>query len=271
MRIIVKFILLLCSLLAGSVFASSQSGSGHTTDPQSTSGSAGSSGAAGSSSSSGSAGQTGGAGAGGGTGGTGAAGMGAGATGGAGPGGTAGATSHNGMGAAGTSSGAATQTGTAAPLTQAGASPAALNRADQSMLKNMAQAQMDEIAAARVALERSKNDNVRKYAQTMITDHTKALDSITTLARSKNVTLPTEPDTTHKAAAAAMSKLSGDAFDKAYMKQAGLSDHTKVLGMLQKGAKTAKDPDLLALVSTLTPTVSAHLKAAKSMQAGAGQ
>ncbi|MFL6708444.1 MAG: DUF4142 domain-containing protein, partial [Massilia sp.] len=188
---------------------------------------------------------------------------------GAGPGGTAGATGRAGMGATGATSGAATQSGTAAPSTQAGASPATLNRADQSMLKDMAQAQLDEIAAARIALDRSKNDTVRKFAQTMIDDHTKALDNITTLARSKTVTLPTEPDTRHKAAAAAMSKLSGDAFDKAYMKQAGLNDHTKVLDMLKKGSTKAKDPDLQALVSTLTPVVSSHLDAAKSMQGAA--
>src|SRR5450830_1064494 len=136
---------------------------------------------------------------------------------------------------------------TTRPATRAGASPATLSRADQAMLKQMGQAQIDEIATAKVALDISKNDGVRKFAQTMVDDHTKALDSITALARSKNVALPTDPDVSHKAAVTTLRKMSGDAFDKAYIRQAGVADHTKVHAALQKDMANAKDPDLKAL------------------------
>ncbi len=162
----------------------------------------------------------------------------------------------------------ATQSTPATPATRAGASPAILSRADQAMLKQMAQAQIDEIATAKVALDISKNDGVRKFAQTMVDDHSKALDSITTLARSKNVTLPTAPDVSHKAAVTTLRKMSGDAFDKAYIRQAGVADHTKVHAALQKGMANAKDPDLKALVTSLEPTVAQHLDSAKNLQNG---
>lgn len=114
----------------------------------------------------------------------------------------------------------------------------------------------------------SKNDGVRKFAQTMVDDHGKALDSIKTLARARNVSLPTEPDAAHKALAARMQKLRGDAFDKAYIKEAGVNDHSKVHSMLVKHADKPKDAELKALVAGMTPTVAAHLDAAKALQGG---
>lgn len=157
---------------------------------------------------------------------------------------------------------------TGTPVTKAGASAAAMNKADQAILKSMAQAQLNEIAAGKQALDISKTDSVRKFAQTMVDDHSKALESITTLAAAKKVTLPTEPDAAHKAMAAKMQKMTGDGFDKAYIKEAGVNDHSKVHSALQKNAAKAKDADLKALMTTMAPTVAAHLDAAKSLQNG---
>lgn len=166
-------------------------------------------------------------------------------------------------GAGAAQAGAASQAGVATV-----AAPAAMSKAEHTLLTSMAQAQVNEIAAARQALDTSKNDGVRKFAQTMVDDHGKALDSIKTLARARNVSLPTEPDAAHKALAARMQKLRGDAFDKAYIKQAGVNDHSKVHSMLVKHADKPKDAELKALVAGMTPTVAAHLDAAKALQGG---
>ena len=166
-------------------------------------------------------------------------------------------------GAGAAQAGAAAQAGVATV-----AAPPAMSKADPTLLTSMAQAQVNEIAAARQALDMSKNDGVRKFAQTMVDDHGKALDSIKTLARARNVSLPTEPDAAHKALAARMQKLRGDAFDKAYIKEAGVNDHSKVHSMLVKHADKPKDAELKALAAGMKPTVAAHLDAAKALQGG---
>ena len=51
----------------------------------------------------------------------------------------------------------------------------------------------------------------------MIDDHSKANDELKALAAQKGEVLPTELDASHKALQDRLSKLSGDAFDKAYM------------------------------------------------------
>ncbi|MDQ1834937.1 DUF4142 domain-containing protein [Massilia scottii] len=175
--------------------------------------------------------------------------------------------------------GAAVATAFAMPVTsyaQAGKAtmdtPAAsaLNKADQKIVADMARANMAEIEAGKLALANSQNAQVKTFAQQMIDDHTKALGDVTQLAQTKGVTLPTEPDSKHKAMAAKLSKLTGDAFDKAYMAQAGVGDHKAVHAALKKFEAKAKDPDVKALAAKMLPTVEQHLHSAISLAPAKG-
>lgn len=147
----------------------------------------------------------------------------------------------------------------------------ALSKADQKIVMDMAIANMAEVEAGKMAVGKTQNADVKAFAQKMIDDHTKALGDVTALAQSKGVTLPTELDAPHKAMAAKLDKLSGDAFDKAYMKDAGVSDHTKVHAKLKSFASKAKDADVKALASKMMPTVEEHLTMAKAMPAAKGK
>jgi putative membrane protein len=144
----------------------------------------------------------------------------------------------------------------------------ALSKPDQQIVIGMAQANMAEIEAGKLALANSKTDHVKTFAQQMVDDHTKALSDVTALAQNKGVTLPTEPDKKHKDMAAKLAKLSGDAFDKAYMTQAGVADHKAVHAALKKDEAKAKDPDVKALAAKMLPTVEQHLHSASEMHKG---
>jgi predicted outer membrane protein len=151
----------------------------------------------------------------------------------------------------------------------AGATAAAgtMNKADQKILMKLAQGNIDEIEAAKLAQSKSQHAEVKAFAQQMIDDHTKALADVQALAQQKGVTLPTEPDAKHKSMASKLEKLTGDAFDKSYMSHAGVADHREMHNMLQKDEKKAKDADLKALISKLTPVVEQHLRSAQQMPA----
>jgi predicted outer membrane protein len=172
--------------------------------------------------------------------------------------------SSSGSGAMGGStgtSGSGMGQGTAASGTAAGA----MSKADQKILMDLAQANMAEIEAGKMALGKAQNDQVKKFAQQMVDDHTQALNDVQALAKSRNVTLPAETDAKHKAMAAKLDKMSGEAFEKSYMAQAGVADHKKVHSALMKDEKRAKDADLKALVGKMTPVVEQHLKSAEQM------
>ena len=146
----------------------------------------------------------------------------------------------------------------------------ALNKADQKIVAGMAQANIAEIEAGKLALANSQNPEVKAFAQQMVDDHTKALNDVKALAEAKGVTIPTEQDAKHKAMAAKLSKMTGAAFDKAYMKQAGLDDHKAVHAKLKKDQAQAKDPDVKALAAKMIPTVEQHLHSATGLHGAKG-
>lgn len=145
-------------------------------------------------------------------------------------------------------------------------SSAKLSAGDEKALKDMAQANINEIAAAKIALNKAQNSNVKAFAQKMVDDHSAALAKVETVARQKGVALPTEPDAKHQAMATRLEKESGSAFDKMYMENAGTKDHQMVLSKLQSDAKKIKDPDVKALADAHTPVVEQHLKSAQEMK-----
>lgn len=140
-----------------------------------------------------------------------------------------------------------------------------LSAGDEKALKDMAQANINEIAAARIALSKTQSAEVKNFAQKMVDDHGSALTKVKTVAQQKGVTLPAEPDARHKAMAGKLEKESGGAFDKMYREHAGVMDHKMVLSTMKSDTMKIKDPDVKALAEAHTPVVEQHLKSAEQM------
>ncbi|NHZ82543.1 DUF4142 domain-containing protein [Massilia sp. CCM 8695] len=158
-----------------------------------------------------------------------------------------------------------TSSGQAGSGTAGGAGSAAISSADRKIVTDLAMANMAEIEVARTAQGKSQDDQVKKYAQQMIDDHTKALNEVQQLAQAKGITLPATLDRAHKARADKLAALSGAAFDRAYIAQAGVAEHKKTHSMLARAQGRAKDADIKALVTRMTPTVDQHLHAAQDL------
>ena len=156
----------------------------------------------------------------------------------------------------------------ATPSTTQGAaakSTAKLDRADRKVLEDLAESNLAEIAAARLALEKSQNAQVRAYAQRMIDEHTKAHAEVRALAQTKGVELPAEPNLTHKAKSKMLEALNGDIFDRTYIKQSGRRDHRATHEKLKSNMDKVKDPEVAALAAKMRPIVEQHLMAADEM------
>jgi putative membrane protein len=181
------------------------------------------------------------------------------AAGAAGPsGGSTGVPGATGNSPAGTSAAPGLTTGNGARSSTAGGT--AVAKADRQMMIDLAQGNMAEIAAAKMALKKSKNEETRKFAQQMIDDHTSAQQDVQKLASSKGVTLPAEPDKAHKSMAGKMNAMAANTFDKQYRSHAGVDDHKHTVALLQKIQKNGEDADLKALAGKMLPTVQQHLK-----------
>ena len=156
---------------------------------------------------------------------------------------------------------------TTKPATMAKADASKLVRADSSMLGDLAQGNRAEVEAGQMALEKSQNADVKKFAQMMVDDHTKALGEVESLAQSKNVKLPDGVGAVHKTKAVALKALSGNTFDSQYAKRAGVGDHESTVKLLKKIQADGKDADLKALADKMLPTVEHHLEMAKQLAA----
>jgi len=143
-----------------------------------------------------------------------------------------------------------------------------LAAADAAMLKDIAQANIAEVESGKIALDKSSDAEIKKFAKMMVDDHSKGLSDVKTLAAAKGTELPDGPDAKHKAVALEFKALSGGVFDSRYVKQAGVGDHEATEKLLKKTQSEAKDADLKALAGKMLPVVQTHLQHARTLEAG---
>ncbi|HTH45007.1 MAG TPA: DUF4142 domain-containing protein [Oxalicibacterium sp.] len=141
-----------------------------------------------------------------------------------------------------------------------------VSKNDREFMEDIAHANLAEIAGGKMALEKTQNAEVKQFAQKMVDDHSKAEDELKQLADSKGVKLPTETDMMHKSKAMTMKALTGETFDKQYIKHAGVGDHESAHKLLAKVQSKAKDADLKAYAEKTIKAVDEHLNMAKSME-----
>lgn len=124
---------------------------------------------------------------------------------------------------------------------------------------------MAEVELGQLASEKASNDAVKQFGQRMVDDHGKAGDELKKIAQDKGVTPPAEMDSKHKRLHDRLSKMSGAAFDRAYMDEM-VKDHRNDVKEFQREAKGAKDQDVKSFASKTLPTLQEHLKQAESIR-----
>jgi putative membrane protein len=140
---------------------------------------------------------------------------------------------------------------------------------DETFMTKAALGGMAEVELGKLAVEKAASDEVKKFGQRMVDDHSKANDDLKTLAQNKKITLPADMDPKEKALRDRLSKLSGAAFDRAYM-QAMLADHRQDVAEFRKEANSGKDPDVKAFAAKTLPTLEEHLKMAQQTTTAVG-
>lgn len=186
---------------------------------------------------------------------------------------TSGATGATGSAAQGGTHGGTAPAGTAgqAPAT-AGSTPAPAAtdgkpaHADSAFMNQAAQNGHMEVEAARVALKKAQNQEVKEFAQRMIDDHTKAAQELNTLATAKNHSLPDGPSLLQKGKLKLLGTHDGAKFDRNYVEELGPKAHRETIELFEKGSREAKDPDVRAYAQKTLPTLREHLSMAEKLE-----
>ena len=140
-----------------------------------------------------------------------------------------------------------------------------MRRAEHKFLDKVAEHNLAEIHAGKLAAVQGSSREVRNFGKQMAQDHARSYQDVVELARAKRVSLPGQPDRGHKKDAEKMQKLGGPAFDREYM-GAMVKDHEKDVKAFQKMARSAKDPDVKAYALKTLPTLEGQLNMARELQ-----
>jgi putative membrane protein len=140
---------------------------------------------------------------------------------------------------------------------------------DASFLKSAAEGGMSEVELGQLAQQKASSPAVKDFGAMMVKDHTAANNKLKALAASEQVSLPDGPSMMQKASKAKLSMLSGDSFDKAYVKDM-IDDHKDDIKEFQKEISDGKDPQARAFASATLPTLQIHLQKIESIAASAG-
>jgi putative membrane protein len=91
-----------------------------------------------------------------------------------------------------------------------------LRRGDSNFMKDAVFANRAELNMARTAVERGSTPNVKKFAQMMITDHTKAVLALERLAKQHQLEFPVDEDKDHQEHGQKLAAKRGLDFDREY-------------------------------------------------------
>ncbi len=129
-----------------------------------------------------------------------------------------------------------------------------------------------DIDHAKLARSKSKNPEVRDFAQQMITDHSALQNSVKDLGAKLNVT-PADSDTSNSLKSQAeqttekLKGLSGRAFDKAYIDDE-VAYHQAVINAVSSVLiPNAQNAELKSALQNAAPLFQGHLEHAKKVQA----
>src|SRR5437764_7785436 len=117
-----------------------------------------------------------------------------------------------------------------------------IDNADAAAMKQLAQANLNEIEGGKAAASKAQSPDVKQFAQKMVDDHTQMLNDLKSLAQQKGVSLPESASLKDMAQMKLMERSSGAEFDKKYMDEM-VKDHQKDAKDVQDLVGKAKDPD----------------------------
>jgi putative membrane protein len=131
-----------------------------------------------------------------------------------------------------------------------------LSSADRDFMMQAAKGGMMEVEMGQMAQKQAQNADVKKLADTLVSDHTKANNQLMGIAQKKGVKLDAKPK---------MDKMSGSNFDEQYLSTME-QDHQKTINLFQTEAKNGSDADVKAFANKTLPTLQKHLKMVKDTQ-----
>lgn len=135
---------------------------------------------------------------------------------------------------------------------------------DAEFVKMAASDGMHEVMLGKIGSQKASRADVKKFAERMVADHTKAGEELKTAAKEAGVAVPEQMSDEHQKHVDKFKNYAGDNFDRDYMKHM-VKDHEEAVALFTKATKQAKNPALREFAVRTLPTIQAHLDDAKKL------
>jgi putative membrane protein len=146
-------------------------------------------------------------------------------------------------------------------------SPAlAADKVSQVFVRDAIQRNLAEIQLGQLAKDKAQSADVKSLGETLVNEQTELNEPAKQAASQIGITIPTEQSISQKATYDAMSKLSGAAFDRAFIKNM-VTTTAAIVARFENEAKKKNDPAADYARQAL-PTLRKHLEAAQKLSHG---
>ncbi len=147
--------------------------------------------------------------------------------------------------------------------------PADRMASDKKFVQKAAEGNMAEVELGKLAQEKASSDAVKQFGARMEQDHTKANQDLQQAASAAHIDVPNSMSNKDQKLQEKLSKLSGPAFDREYVK-AMVTDHKTDLKAFERESHSGKAPQIREFASNILPTLQDHLKSAEQLTGGGG-
>ena len=134
---------------------------------------------------------------------------------------------------------------------------------DKNFIVKAVEGGLGEVALGRLAAQKGSTPQVKQFGEQMVADHTKSNAALQSLAATRHIVVPNEPDKQDRSMNARLEKLTGLQFDREYL-TAMISDHAADVSEFEKETTDGRDPDVAKFASATLPTLEGHLKLAET-------
>ena len=136
---------------------------------------------------------------------------------------------------------------------------------DQDFLTNAANSNQFEIALGTQAVKQSENEDIKRYGQMLIDDHTKVLEELKEAEVAKKLEMPEAMEEREASMLKSLSDLSGAEFDRVF-KEIAINTHEQAIALFEKAALTLNDTEFRTWASQKIPSLKNHLERAKALE-----
>jgi putative membrane protein len=147
--------------------------------------------------------------------------------------------------------------------------PTSLSRADQRFINEAMRDNQTEIALANLAKEKASSAAVKRFADRLLADHTRANAELQSIASKLGHTPSKKLIDLELWRVKKFQKMEPDKFDRAFVKHM-VDDHEKAIKLFRKESQDGQAEEVWQFATRTLPTLEQHLKMARELSSETG-